>query len=137
VQRSAPRECNLAHGFVHGFRTFLSFLQIVAIPFSLTWIESRDSEFRNSELWQTIRFAKTCRKVIFWALSLGPVVVVAFDTCGWDPGLDHWRALCHHKDEPEDGLSDCETVFACPDSDGDGSHFGDDTDIDFASESSG
>jgi hypothetical protein len=66
------------------------------------------------------------------------MLVIAFDTCGWDPGRDPWRALCHHEDEPEDGLSDCKTVFACPDSDGDGSHFGDDdTDIDFAGESSG
>jgi hypothetical protein len=65
------------------------------------------------------------------------MVVDAFDTCGWDPGRDPWRALCHHEDEPEDGLSDCETVFACPDSGGDGSHFDDDTDIDFVGESSG
>ena len=35
------------------------------------------------------------------------------DTSGWDPG----------KDEAEDGLSDCETVFACPDYDDDGSTF--------------
>ncbi len=39
-------------------------------------------------------------------------------------------ALCHHEDEVEDGLSDCEpvTVFACPDYDGAGSTF-DDTDL--------
>jgi hypothetical protein len=46
------------------------------------------------------------------------------DTCGWDPG----------KDEGEDGPSDCETVFACPDYDDDGSAF--DDDIDVAGESS-
>ena len=37
------------------------------------------------------------------------------DNCGWDPG----------KDEVEDGLSDCETVFACPDYDDDWSTFDD------------
>jgi hypothetical protein len=49
----------------------------------------------------------------------------SIDTCGWDPG----------KDEAEDGLSDCETVFACPDYDDDWSTF--DDDIDVAGESSG
>ena len=29
------------------------------------------------------------------------MLVIAFDTCGWDPGRDPWRALCHHEDEPE------------------------------------
>jgi hypothetical protein len=37
------------------------------------------------------------------------IVINAFDTCVWDPGGDSWRALCHHEDEAEDGLSDCET----------------------------
>jgi hypothetical protein len=60
-------------------------------------------------------------------------VEVAFDTCGWDPGRDLWRPLCHHEDEAEDGLSDCDTVSACPD-DGDGSTF---DDIDIAGEISG
>jgi hypothetical protein len=64
------------------------------------------------------------------------MVVDDFDTCGWDPARDPWRALCHLEDEPEDGLSDCKTVFACPDSNGDGSHFDDDTYIYFAGESS-
>jgi hypothetical protein len=41
------------------------------------------------------------------------------DTCGWNPG----------KDEVEDGLSDCESVFACPDYDDDGSTFDDDLDV--------
>ena len=50
---------------------------------------------------------------------------------GWDP----WRSLCHLEDDAEDGLSDCQTVFACPDYDGDGSHFDDDADIDIAGES--
>ena len=50
---------------------------------------------------------------------------LSIDNCGWDPG----------KDEVEDGLSDCETVFACPDYDDDGSTF--DDDIDVAGESSG
>jgi len=50
---------------------------------------------------------------------------LSIDNCGWDPG----------KDEAEDGLSDCETVFACPDYDDDGSTF--DDDIDVAGESSG
>ena len=49
----------------------------------------------------------------------------SIDTCGWDPG----------KDEAEDGPSDCETVFVCPDYAGDGSTF--DDDIDIASEKSG
>jgi hypothetical protein len=49
----------------------------------------------------------------------------SIDTCGWDPG----------KDEAEDGLSDCETVFACPNYDDDGSTF--DDDIDVAGEISG
>ena len=30
----------------------------------------------------------------------------AFDTSGWDPGRDSWRAPCHHADEAEDGLDD-------------------------------
>ena len=47
------------------------------------------------------------------------------DTSGWDPG----------KDEAEDELSDCETVFACPDYDDDGSTF--DDNIDVAGEISG
>jgi hypothetical protein len=38
------------------------------------------------------------------------IVINAFDTCVWDPGGDPWRALCHHEDEAEDGLSDCETA---------------------------
>ncbi len=49
----------------------------------------------------------------------------SIDTCGWDPG----------KDEVEAGLSECETVFACPDYDDDGSTF--EVDIDVAGESSG
>jgi hypothetical protein len=40
---------------------------------------------------------------------------LSIDNCGWDPG----------KDEVEDGLSDCETVFACPDYDDDWSIFDD------------
>ena len=40
---------------------------------------------------------------------------LSIDNCGWDPG----------KDEVEDGLSDCETVFACPDYDDDWSTFDD------------
>jgi hypothetical protein len=43
--------------------------------------------------------------------------------------------LCHHEDKAEDGLSDCETVLACPVYDSDGSTF--DDDIDIAGESSG
>jgi hypothetical protein len=49
----------------------------------------------------------------------------SIDTCSLDPG----------KDEAEDGLSHCKTVFACPDYDDDGSTF--DDDIDVAGESSG
>ena len=49
---------------------------------------------------------------------------LSIDNCAWDPG----------KDEVEDGLSDCETVFACPDYDGDGSTF---DDIDLAGDRSG
>ena len=56
------------------------------------------------------------------------MVVDALDPCGWDPGRDHGRSPCHHEDEAEDGLSDCETVCTCPDCDGDGSPL-DDTDI--------
>ena len=67
-------------------------------------------------------------------MSAKPMVVDAFDTCGWDPGWDLWQPLCHHEDEVEDGLSDCETVFACPDYDGDGSTF---DDIDLAGDRSG
>jgi hypothetical protein len=44
------------------------------------------------------------------------------------PGRDLGRSPCHHEDEAEDGLSDCESVCACPDCDGDGSPL-DDTDI--------
>ena len=40
---------------------------------------------------------------------------LSIDNCGWDPG----------KDEVEDGLSECETVFACPDYDDDWSTFDD------------
>jgi len=40
---------------------------------------------------------------------------LSIDNCGWDPG----------KDEVEDRLSDCETVFACPDYDDDWSTFDD------------
>jgi hypothetical protein len=47
-------------------------------------------------------------------LSSPARVVDAFDTCGWDPGRGPWRALCHHGDEVEDGLSEIETVFAMP-----------------------
>jgi hypothetical protein len=47
------------------------------------------------------------------------------DTCGWDP----------NKDEVEEALFDCETVFACPDCNDDGSTF--DDDIDVAGESNG
>ena len=47
------------------------------------------------------------------------------DTCGWDP----------NKDEVEEALFDCETVFACPDYNDDGSTF--DDDIDVAGESNG
>ena len=61
------------------------------------------------------------------------MVVDAFDTCGWDRA-GPLASSVSSRDEVEDGLcfSDCETVFACPDYDGDGSHFDDDTDIDFA-----
>ncbi len=45
---------------------------------------------------------------------------------------DLWQPVCHHEDEVEDGLSDIETVFACPDYDGNGSTF-DDTDLTGAS----
>jgi len=62
------------------------------------------------------------------------MAVDAFDTCGWDPGRDPWRAPCHHWDGVEDGLSECETVFACLDYDGDGSNFEVDTDTAFAGE---
>jgi hypothetical protein len=48
------------------------------------------------------------------------------ETRGWEPGRDPWRSLCDHDDDVEDGLSECETVFACPDYDGDGSTFDDD-----------
>jgi hypothetical protein len=41
---------------------------------------------------------------------------------------------CHHEHDAEDGLSGCETVFACPDYDGDGRTF---NDIAIAGESSG
>jgi hypothetical protein len=43
----------------------------------------------------------------------------SIDTCGWDPG----------KDEATVGLSACETVFACPAYDDDGSTFADDFDV--------
>jgi hypothetical protein len=56
----------------------------------------------------------------------------SIDTCGWDPGRDPWRALCLKGDGVEDGLSGCETVFACLDYDDNGSNFEDDTDTDFA-----
>jgi hypothetical protein len=38
-----------------------------------------------------------------------------FDTCGWDPGRGPRRAVCHHGDDVENGLSECETVLACLD----------------------
>jgi hypothetical protein len=43
----------------------------------------------------------------------------SIDTCGWDPG----------KDEATVGLSACETVFACPAYNDDGSKFADDFDV--------
>jgi hypothetical protein len=43
----------------------------------------------------------------------------SIDTCGWDPG----------KDDAEASLSDCETVFACPAYNVDGSTFADDFDV--------
>ena len=43
----------------------------------------------------------------------------SIDTCGWDLG----------KDEATVGLSVCETVFACPAYDDDGSTFADDFDV--------
>jgi hypothetical protein len=43
----------------------------------------------------------------------------SIDTCGWDPG----------KDGAEASLSDCETVFACPAYNVDGSTFADDFDV--------
>jgi hypothetical protein len=61
----------------------------------------------------------------------------SIDTCGWDPGRDPWRALCPNGDGVEDGLSECETVFACLDYDDDGSNFEADTDTDFAGGRSG
>jgi hypothetical protein len=45
------------------------------------------------------------------------MAVDAFDTCGWDPGRDPWPALCLNGDGVEDGVSECETVFACLDYD--------------------
>lgn len=47
--------------------------------------------------------------------------------------------LCHHGDEVDDGLSECETFsVACLDYDGNGHNFDDDTcDIDFEDEGSG
>jgi hypothetical protein len=60
-----------------------------------------------------------------------------FDTCSWDPGRGPRRALYHHVDHVEDGLSKCETVSACLDYDGNGNHFDVDTDIDFAGGRSG
>ena len=60
-----------------------------------------------------------------------------FDPCGWDSGRGPRRALYHHGDHVEDGLSECETVFACLDYDGNGNHFDVDTDIDFAGGRSG
>ena len=44
---------------------------------------------------------------------------LVIDTCGWDPG----------KDKATVGLSDCETVFACPACNVDGSTFADDFDV--------
>ena len=40
-----------------------------------------------------------------------------YDTWSWEPGRDPRQALCHHGDAVEDGLSECETVFACLDCD--------------------
>jgi hypothetical protein len=38
---------------------------------------------------------------LVFTMSDKPMVVDAFDTCGWDPGRDPWRSLCHHVDEGE------------------------------------
>ena len=43
----------------------------------------------------------------------------SIDTCGWDPG----------KDDAEASLSDCETAFACPAYNVDGSTFAEDFDV--------
>ena len=47
------------------------------------------------------------------------MVVDASNHSGLDPGRDFWRSLHHREEAPPDGLSDCETVRACPDCDGD------------------
>ncbi len=59
------------------------------------------------------------------------MAVDAFDTSGRD--LLRAPSLCHHG-EVEDELSECKTVFACLDYDGDGSTFKveDDTNTAFA-----
>ena len=64
-----------------------------------------------------------------------PVVVDAFDLRLGPRAEPLASSVSSREDEAEDRLSDFETVVAClPDSDGDGSHFDDDTDIDFAGE---
>ena len=47
------------------------------------------------------------------------MVVAVSNHSGWDPGREFWRSPRHREEAPPDGLSDCETVRACPDCDGD------------------
>ena len=47
------------------------------------------------------------------------MVVDPSNHSGWDPGREFWRSPRHREEAPPDGLSDCETVRACPDCDGD------------------
>jgi hypothetical protein len=65
-------------------------------------------------------------------MALPTAITPPDDTCGWDPGRGSRRALYHHGEHVEDGLSGCETVFACLDYDSNGNHFDVGTDMDFA-----